>query len=77
MVIAQGLRVAALGLVVGLAGAVAVTRLASTLLFGVRPTDPLTFASVSVFILLVSLLACMIPALRATRVDPLVALRQD
>jgi putative ABC transport system permease protein len=65
------------GLRLGLAGAIGLTRLASTLLFGVRPADPLRFASVSAFILLVAFAACVVPARRATKVDPLAALRQD
>jgi putative ABC transport system permease protein len=77
MVLAQGMTLAGGGLVLGMLGAVGLTRLASTLLFGVSPADPLTFGSVAAFILLVALAACVIPARRATRVDPLVALRQD
>jgi putative ABC transport system permease protein len=77
MVLGQGMTLAVVGLGLGLAGAIGLTRLASTLLFGVSPADPLTFASVSVFILLVAFAACVVPARRATRVDPLAALRQD
>jgi predicted permease len=77
MVLRQGMVLAVAGVLVGLAGAVAVTRLASTLLFGVGATDPITFAAVSAFMLLVALAACIFPARRATKVDPLVALRQD
>ena len=77
MILGQGLALAGAGLVLGMIGAVGLTRLASTLLFGVSPADPLTFASVAGFILCVALAACIIPARRATRVDPLVALRQD
>ena len=75
MVIRQGLTVTLAGLVVGLVGAIAVSRLASSLLFGVKPTDPLTFVSVSAFIVAVAIVACLVPARRATRVDPLSALR--
>jgi putative ABC transport system permease protein len=77
MVLGQGMVLAVVGLGIGLAGAVGLTRLASTLLFGVSPADPLTFASVSAFILVVAFAACVVPARRATRVDPLAALRQD
>ena len=71
------LGLAALGLIAGLLGALAVTRLASSLLFGVKPADQLTFGGVALFMLLVAFLACLVPARRATHVDPLVALRAE
>lgn len=77
LVLRQGMTVALIGLAVGLAGALAVTRVVSSLLFGVQPTDPATFAAVGLFMLAVALVACVVPARRATRVDPLVALRLD
>jgi putative ABC transport system permease protein len=77
LVLRQGMALAAIGVVVGLLGALVVTRLASSLLFGVKPTDPFTFAGVAGFMLLVALIACLVPARRATRVDPLVALRAE
>ncbi|MFI5312001.1 MAG: ADOP family duplicated permease [Gemmatimonadales bacterium] len=77
MVLAQGLSLAAVGVTVGLAGAAGLTRLVATLLFGVQPLDPATFAAVGGFMLLVALLACVVPARRAMRVDPLVAMRAD
>jgi predicted permease len=77
MVMVHGLRLAAIGLAIGLALALAVTRVMSTILFGVSPTDPLTFATIAVLLALVALLACYIPARRATRVDPMVALRYE
>jgi ABC-type antimicrobial peptide transport system permease subunit len=77
LVLRQGMALAALGLVAGLLGALAVTRLASSLLFGVKPADPLTFIGVAVFMMVVAFLACLVPARRATRVDPLVALKAE
>ena len=77
LVLRQGMGLAAVGLVAGLLGALAVTRLASSLLFGVRPADPLTFVGVAAFMMIVAFLACLLPAKRATRVDPLVALRAE
>jgi predicted permease len=77
MVLGQGMRMTALGLVVGIVGSLLLTRLVSTLLFDVKPTDPVTFAAVAVFIALVGTLACLIPARRATTVDPMVVLRDD
>ena len=76
LVLSQGLRLAAIGLVLGSAGAVAVGRLMRSLLFDVSPTDPLTIAAVVAVMSIVAAVACLVPALRATRVDPLTTLRQ-
>ena len=77
LVLRGGLNLALIGIAIGLAGAFALTRLMKSLLFGVTPTDAVTFASVSVGVIAVALLACYIPARRATKVDPLVALRYE
>jgi ABC-type antimicrobial peptide transport system permease subunit len=77
IILRQGLGIALAGSVIGLAGALVVSRLMATLLYGVRPTDPLTFAGVALLLIGVALLACYIPARRAIRVDPLIALRYE
>ncbi len=77
MVAGQGLQLSAIGIGVGLIAALAVTRVMSTMLVGVSPTDPVTFAAISIFFLCVTMLACWIPARRAARLDPVVALRDD
>ncbi|HXW05419.1 MAG TPA: ABC transporter permease [Vicinamibacterales bacterium] len=75
MVLGQGLQLVLVGLAIGLAGALVLTRLLSTLLFGVEPTDAVTFAAVSMVLVAAAALACVVPARRAASVDPLVALR--
>ncbi len=75
-VVAQGMRPALLGLAIGLAGAFALGRTLSSLVFGIPATDPATFASVAVLLGLVALAACALPAWRATRVQPTEALAE-
>jgi len=77
LVIRQGLQLAAVGALIGLIGAWALTRLMASLLFGVTPTDSLTLVAVVGTLVLVTLVACYMPARRATKVDPLVALREE
>jgi putative ABC transport system permease protein len=77
MVVAQGMRLALAGVIVGLAGAFGLARVVASLLFGVTARDPLTFAGVAVVLSLVAFVAVWFPALRAARVDPIVALRFD
>jgi ABC-type antimicrobial peptide transport system permease subunit len=77
LVLGEGIRLAGIGMIGGVVTALAVRRLLSTLLFGVGAADPLTYASVAILLTLVALAACYIPARRAMRVDPIVALRYE
>jgi ABC-type antimicrobial peptide transport system permease subunit len=76
-VVRQGFVLAAIGLAIGAAGSLAVTRLLASMLFEVKPADPATLIGVSLLLMLVALAACYIPARRASRVDALVALRNE
>jgi putative ABC transport system permease protein len=77
MVVGEGLRLAALGTLLGVAGAWVLTRLISGLLYGVTATDPITFAAVPLLLAVVAVIASLVPARRATRVDPVMALRAE
>jgi len=77
LVLSQGMLLAGVGLVLGFGGALGLTRLLASLLFGVQARDPLTMAAVALLLAGVALVACYIPAHRAARVDPLIALRCD
>jgi putative ABC transport system permease protein len=77
MVVGQGLGLAASGLALGLAGAYALTRLMTSLLYGVAPTDPITYVGVAALLVGIAAIASYLPARRATRVDPMIALRSE
>ena len=77
LILGQGGRMAGLGIVIGFAAALGLTRLMANLLFGVKPTDPLTFVAVAMLLCGIALAACYVPARRATRVDPMVVLRYE
>jgi putative ABC transport system permease protein len=77
LMIGQGMKLTLIGVTIGVVGAIVVTRLMRSLLFAVAPTDLMTFGISSVVLIVVALLACFIPARRATKVDPLVALKYE
>jgi putative ABC transport system permease protein len=77
MILSQGMRTILIGLAIGLMGSLALTRTLASFLFGISATDPLTFAAVIALLIVAALLACYIPARRATKVDPMVALRYE
>jgi ABC-type antimicrobial peptide transport system permease subunit len=77
LVLTRALRIVVAGLIVGLAGAAGVTRVLQRFLFGVTPTDPVTFALVTLLLMAVGLVAAWVPARRATRIDPCTALRAE
>jgi ABC-type antimicrobial peptide transport system permease subunit len=77
LVVGEGLRLSAAGIVIGLAGAFAITRVMASLLVGVNPTDPITFLAIVILFGLIALTASWIPARRASRLDPMAAIREE
>ncbi|HEX6650438.1 MAG TPA: FtsX-like permease family protein, partial [Pyrinomonadaceae bacterium] len=77
LILKQGLLLTVIGAAIGVAGALALTRLMSSLLFGIGAADPITFGVIVPLLMIVSLIACYLPARRATRIDPLIALRSE
>jgi ABC-type antimicrobial peptide transport system permease subunit len=77
LVAKHGLALAAIGIAVGMTGAFALTRSIQSLIFGIAPNDPSTFAAMALVLATVALVACGVPAWRATRIDPIIALRQE
>jgi putative ABC transport system permease protein len=77
LVVGSGLKLTLIGVAVGIAGSLALTRLIAGMLYGVKASDPLTYAVVSLILTVVALAACAVPARRATKVDPIVALRHE
>jgi ABC-type antimicrobial peptide transport system permease subunit len=77
MILGHGMRLTIVGLMAGLVASFALTRLLQAQLFNVKPTDPLTLSAVALFIAFVALMACYLPARRATRVDPMAMLREQ
>jgi len=77
MVVLEGMKPTLLGVAIGLAAALAMGRLVTSLVFQVKPTDPMTFLAVAALLALIALFACVIPAYRASKVNPVVALRNE
>jgi len=77
MVLGEGMRITLIGVAIGLAAAFGLTRLITTIIYGVGATDPITFAAVAILLSAIALFACYIPARRAMRVDPMIALRYE
>ena len=77
LVLRRGMKLTLIGMALGLIGAVASTRLLRDMLFGIKPFDPLTFAAMTLLLISISLVACFVPARRATKVDPMNVLRNE